>query len=100
MPCKPWVWRDLYLAARKQRGYAAAEALRATFGRRAARGLVAFVLPTATLDTVRRRFSIYAEMADYLPDEERAIVHEVLAERVEAERFRQSLARFDAMENR
>ena len=100
MPLTTWAARDLYLAMRRQRGYVAAEALRATFGRRAAAGLIAFVLPTATLDLVRRRFSIYAEMADLLPDDERAIVHEVLRERVEAERLISCLARLDAMENR
>jgi hypothetical protein len=100
MPILPWAARDLYLAMRRQQGYESAEAYRATLGRRAAAGLIAYVLPTATQSIVRRRFSIYAEMADMLPDDERKVVHGILLERIESERLRHCLDRFDARENR
>lgn len=74
---------------RRYRGHVAAEKWRVSLPRRTAAGLAAFVMPTATLDIVRRRFCLYAELAEWLTPDEVRIVEAVLAERVEAERLGQ-----------
>lgn len=80
--------RDEYLRIRRTRGHEAAEDWRTSWRCLNPTGLLGFVLPPATWETVRRRFGKYAARYETLTELEQFVVVGVMEERKEDERRR------------